>query len=56
VMGERQVTFFATSGRKGRGTGGGGQWGGGGGGGRGRPAGERRSASGNVFRREGLGK
>jgi len=47
VMGERQVTFFATSGRRGRG---------GQGGGRGRPAGERRSASGNVFRREGLGK
>ena len=61
VMGERQVTFFATSGRKGRGDGGGGGQGrggggGGGGGGRGRPAGERRSASGNVFRREGLGK
>ena len=57
VMGEKQVTFFATSGRKGRGDGGGGGGGGGqGGGGRGRSAGERRSASGNVFRREGLGK
>ncbi|KAG0638643.1 WD40-repeat-containing domain protein [Tuber brumale] len=50
VMGEREVTFFTASGRKGRG-GRGGQ-----GGGRGRPASERRSASGNVFRREGLGK
>ncbi|CAZ84440.1 unnamed protein product [Tuber melanosporum] len=50
VMGEREVTFFTTSGRKGRG-GRGGQSGG-----RGKPASERRSASGNVFRREGLGK
>ncbi|CUS11013.1 unnamed protein product [Tuber aestivum] len=49
VVGEREVTFFATSGRKGGGRGGRG-------GGGGRPAGERRSASGNVFRREGLGR
>ncbi|RPA96151.1 WD40 repeat-like protein [Choiromyces venosus 120613-1] len=60
VMGEREVTFFASSSRRGRGGheggGRGGRGGGGQGGGRGRPAGERRSASGNVFRREGLGK
>ena len=57
VMGERQVTFFATSGRKGRdGQGQGQGQGGSGGGRRGRPGSERRSASGNVFRREGLGK
>lgn len=52
VTGEKQVTFFPTAAGKARKDTGGR----GGEGSRGRPAKERRSASGNVFRREGLGK